>query len=97
MRAKAPIVPVAIVDSWKVFDLWSLRKVKTEVFYLKPMFYDEYKDKKSVEISSIVYNRICSAVDFAQKGEFDKALLQKSVVLVVGKIFFVHQHNVIRE
>ena len=76
MRAKAPIVPVAIVDSWKVFDLWSLRKVKTEVFYLKPMFYDEYKDKKSVEISSIVYNRICSAVDFAQKGEFDKALLQ---------------------
>ena len=73
---EAPIVPVAIVDSWKVFDLWSLRKVKTEVFYLKPMFYDEYKDKKSVEISSIVYNRICSAVDFAQKGEFDKALLQ---------------------
>lgn len=45
MKAKAPIVPVAIVDSWKVFDLWSLRKVKTEVFYLKPMLYDEYKDK----------------------------------------------------
>ena len=39
MRARAPIVPVAIVDSWKVFDLWSLRKVVTQVFYLKPINY----------------------------------------------------------
>ena len=41
IRAKAPIVPVAIVNSWKVFDLWSLRRVVTQVFYLKPMFYYE--------------------------------------------------------
>ena len=33
IRAKAPIVPVAIVNSWKVFDLWSLRRVVTQVFY----------------------------------------------------------------
>lgn len=76
MKAKAPIVPVAIVDSWKVFDLWSLRKVKTEVFYLKPMLYDEYKDKKSVEISSIIHKRICAAVELAQNGDFLGAVLQ---------------------
>ena len=62
IRAKAPIVPVAIVNSWKVFDLWSLRRVVTQVFYLKPMFYDEYKDMKSNAISDLVYKRICSAV-----------------------------------
>lgn len=76
MRAKAPIVPVAIVDSWKVFDLWSLRKIVTHVFYLKPIVYDEYKKMKSVEVSKIVYDRICSAVAEAEAGNEDRAVLQ---------------------
>lgn len=62
MRAKAPIVPIALVDSWKVFDLWSLRRVRTQVYYLKPILYDEYKGMKSNEISDIVFQRICKAV-----------------------------------
>lgn len=76
MRAKAPIVPVAIVDSWKVFDLWSLRKIVTHVFYLKPIVYDEYKKMKSVEVSKIVYGRICSAVAEAEAGNENMAVLQ---------------------
>ena len=47
MRAKAPIVPVALVDSWKVFDLWSLRKVNTQVYYLKPIPYEGYEISRS--------------------------------------------------
>ena len=62
MKAKAPIVPVAIVDSWKVFDLWSLRRIRTQVYYLKPILYEEYKNLKSGEISDIVFQRICKAV-----------------------------------
>ena len=57
-------------------DNGATTKVKTEVFYLKPMLYDEYKDKKSVEISSIIHKRICAAVELAQNGDFLGAVLQ---------------------
>lgn len=62
MKAKAPIVPVALVDSWKVFDLWSLRSVETKVVYLKPIYYDEYKDLSSKEICNMVYQQICDVI-----------------------------------
>lgn len=75
MKAKAPIVPVALVDSWKVFDLWSLRKVKTKVIYLKPLYYEEYKEMSSVEICSLVHERICNAVNLADT-DIKKAVLQ---------------------
>ncbi|MCD7825902.1 MAG: 1-acyl-sn-glycerol-3-phosphate acyltransferase [Clostridiaceae bacterium] len=65
MKAKAPIVPVALIDSWKVFDLWSLRRVHTKVIYLKPLYYEEYKEMSSVEVCSMVYQRICRAVEEA--------------------------------
>lgn len=76
IRARAPIVPVAIVNSWKVFDLWSLRRVVTQVFYLKPLFYDDYKNMKSTAISDLVYNRICAAVKCAESGDFKAAVLK---------------------
>lgn len=62
MKAKAPIVPVALVDSWKVFDLWSLRSVETKVIYLKPIYYEEYKNMSSVEVCNMVYRKICDVV-----------------------------------
>ena len=76
MRAKAPIVPVALVDSWKVFDLWSLRRVVTKVFYLKPLYYEDYKDMKSVQVCELVYNRICEAVRMAEEGRIEEAALK---------------------
>lgn len=75
MKAKAPIVPVALVDSWKVFDLWSLRKVRTKVFYLKPLYYEDYKEMSSVEVCDLVYKRICDAVKLADT-DVKKAVLQ---------------------
>lgn len=76
MKAKAPVVPVALVDSWKVFDLWSLRKVRTKVLYLKPLFYDDYKDISSTELAELVYNRICRAVKMAEQNNIEEAILQ---------------------
>ena len=76
MKAKAPIVPVALVDSWKVFDLWSLRKIETKVVYLKPMYYEEYKELNSKTICQIVYDRICKAVQYMENGNEKEALLQ---------------------
>lgn len=76
MRAKAPIVPVALVDSWKVFDLWSLRKVNTQVYYLKPIPYEEYRDMKSVEVAKLVYDRITAAIAYAEKYHPEIAVIQ---------------------
>lgn len=73
MKAHAPIVPVALIDSWKVFDLWSIRKVTTQVYYLKPLYYEDYKDMKSVQIAEQVYKRICDCIYYAARGETEKA------------------------
>ena len=43
-RAKCPIVPVVLVDSWKVFNYIGLGHVRTKVFYLPAIPYEEYKD-----------------------------------------------------
>lgn len=74
MRVKAPIVPVVLIDSWKVYDLWSLRKVHTQVYFLKPLYYEDYKGMKSVEVCDIVYDRICKAVRLAEKNMPELAL-----------------------
>ena len=58
MRAKAPIVPVALIDSYVPFDRNTIRKTTVQVHYLKPMYYEEYKDMKSTEIAAEVQHRI---------------------------------------
>ncbi len=56
--AKCPIVPVALIDTYKPFDEKSIKKVKVYVHYLKPIIYEEYKDLKTKEIAEIVKSRI---------------------------------------
>ncbi|CUH93727.1 lysophospholipid acyltransferase family protein [Herbinix luporum] len=54
MNAKCPIVPIALIDSYKVFDTGSIRKQMVHVHYLKPLYYHDYKDMKSTEIAETV-------------------------------------------
>ena len=56
--AKAPIVPVALVDSYKVYNSPHRGPVTTYVYYLDPIYYDDYKGMKTTEIAEIVENRI---------------------------------------
>lgn len=58
MRAKAPIVPVVLVDSYRPFDVNTIRRVTVHVHFLPPMYYDEYKSMKSTEIAEEVRSRI---------------------------------------
>lgn len=58
IRAKAPIVPVVLIDSYKVFEEWSLRKVTTQVHYLPPLRYEEYKGMTTQAVSDVVHGRI---------------------------------------
>lgn len=56
--AKAPIVPVALIDSYKVFDGIHMKPVTVQVHFLKPILYEEYQDLKTLEIARLVKRRI---------------------------------------
>lgn len=57
-KARCPIVPVALVDSFKPFDTNTIKPVTVQVHFLKPFMYEEYKDMKTTEIAAIVEKRI---------------------------------------
>ena len=57
-KAKCPIAPVALIDSFKPFDTNTISPVTVQVHFLKPMYYEEYKDMKTTEIAAEVKRRI---------------------------------------
>lgn len=57
-KAKCPIVPVALLNAYKPFDANTIAPVTVQVHFLKPMYYEEYKDMKTTEIAAEVKNRI---------------------------------------
>lgn len=58
LKSKAPIVPIALYDSYKVFNSIHFGPITTYVYYLKPIPYEEYKNLKSQEIATLVKERI---------------------------------------
>ncbi len=58
VKAKCPIVPVAIIDSYKAFDTGSIAPVTVQIHYLEPLYYDEYKGMKTYQIADEVKQRI---------------------------------------
>ncbi len=66
-KARCPIVPVAIIDSYQVFDTHSTRKVTVQVHYLEPLTYDDYKMLKSTEIAELVADRIQKTIKKFEK------------------------------
>lgn len=53
-KAKCPIVPVALIDSYKPFDERSLKPVTLQVCVLPAISYEEYKSMKAVELAEEV-------------------------------------------
>lgn len=62
-NARCPIVPVALIDSYKVFDTNSIKKQEVSIYYLEPMYYEEYKDLKTNEIAEMVRKKIQNKID----------------------------------
>lgn len=58
VKAKAPIVPVALIDSYKVFNTFHFGSVTTQVHFLEPLYYEDYKNLKTKDIADIVKLRI---------------------------------------
>lgn len=63
MNAQCPIVPVALIDSFKPFDENKIQKVTVKVQFLEPIYYEEYVGMKSTQIAVMVSDRIKAAIE----------------------------------
>lgn len=81
VKAKAPICPVAIIDSWKAFGAPGFKPVTVHVHYLPPLYYDDYKDMSTTEIADTVRNmiqdKILSELSGKDLDEVKKKLAQR--------------------
>lgn len=57
-KARCPIVPVALINSFVPFDSNTIKPVTVQVHFLKPLQYEEYKDMKTTEIAELVKEKI---------------------------------------
>ena len=58
IKAKCPIVPFALIDSFKVLDEKGSHWTKVQLHFLPPIPYEEFKDLKGVEVAALVKSRI---------------------------------------
>ena len=58
VKSKAPIVPTAIMNAFIPFDENHIKPVTVKVFYLEPIYYEEYSKMKTSEIAIEVKKRI---------------------------------------
>lgn len=63
VKAKCPIIPMALVDCFKVLDQKGSKPVSVQLHYLKPITYEEYKDLKTVELAELVRSRIRQTIE----------------------------------
>lgn len=62
VKAKCPIVPCALIDSFKPFDENSIAPVVVKLIYLQPIYYEEYAPMKTPQIADMVKTRIEMAI-----------------------------------
>ena len=63
LKAKCPVVPMALVDSFRVLDEKGSQPLHVQLHYLQPIPYEEFKDLKSTELAQLVKDRIQQAID----------------------------------
>lgn len=66
VNAKCPIVPVALINSFKPFDISSIKKEKVFVHYLDPIYPDQYMGLKTKEIADIVHSKIQEKINTSE-------------------------------
>lgn len=63
IKTKCPVVPVALIDSFKPFDKDDGGHVTVQVHILKPMLHDEYKEMKGQALADEVKSRIEETIE----------------------------------
>ena len=62
LKSKTPIVPVVLIDSYKPYNSWKVGEIKTQVHFLNPILFDEYKEMNTQQIAELVKNRISNKI-----------------------------------
>ena len=57
-KSQCPIVPIALVDCFKVLDQKGSKPVSVQIHYLKPIPYEEYAGLKPAQVAELVKSRI---------------------------------------
>ncbi|MBQ8597243.1 MAG: 1-acyl-sn-glycerol-3-phosphate acyltransferase [Lachnospiraceae bacterium] len=68
VNSKTPIVPVVLIDSYKVMNSSKRGSVTTQVHFLPPIPYEEYQSHKTKEIAEMVKARIQAKLDEVANG-----------------------------
>jgi len=63
LKSKTPIVPVTLIDSYMAWNSSHIGMVTTQVHFLEPIPYEEYKDLKTQQIAALVRERIQKKID----------------------------------
>ena len=62
-KSKCPIVPIALIDCFKVLDQKGSKQVSVQIHYLEPIAYEEYAGMKPAEVAALVKARIQAKID----------------------------------
>jgi len=62
-KSQCPILPIALVDSFKVLDEKGSKPVSMQLHYLEPICYEEYKGMKPAEVAELVKSRIAAKIN----------------------------------
>ena len=63
IKTKCPVVPVALVDTYKVFDKKGSRQVQVQIHYLPPVLYEEYQGLTTTQLAELVHSRIAETIE----------------------------------
>lgn len=63
LKSKCAIVPIALIDCFKVLDQKGSAPVSMQIHYLTPIRYEEYKDMNTTELAELVKSRIAKAIE----------------------------------
>ena len=66
-KAKCPILPIALIDSYKVLDQKGSKPVTVQIHFLEPIPYEEYKELNTVELAEMVHSKIEKVVIDSEK------------------------------
>ena len=67
LKSKVPIIPTVLIDTYKVYNAWDVGKIKTQVHFLEPIFYEEYQNLKTHEIAVLVKEKIKNKIEEIEK------------------------------
>ena len=63
VKAKCPVVPVALIDCYKPFDQKGTATIPVEVHFLQPILPEEYEGMTTVDLAALVKSRIQAVLD----------------------------------